>query len=736
MGRASAFASSGGCGIAERDAGEDLAHPVGGLGHQRRMGGDADTGARSPASRPAPWRSRAPPRWPAARRRRRPGPGSCGSRRRTCRARRRASTSSGSRASSRPMSAAIAPSRPAPLACIRRPRSRTRRTRVRELQGAGGDEGAVLAHRVAGGEGRVRRVDAASSRPALAQRLEVGDRRGEERRLGVLGAVELLLGAFERETADGLAERGVGMREHGGGGRGRIGEGARPCRRTGTPGRGRRRRSGSSDASVGLSGLSSVIPCTVARESGRSSAAGRTGLVRTCRDPHDPCSLAWISTRTRSPRTHGRPHAAPHATRRKAAPRDRHREGLRGRPVGPGRRGRHPDPERPPDHRARRDGPGAVARAGGRLRVPARRAAPRLHPARGAVRPRGRPARRRSRDLAEAIGRSPSATSRLVDGLVRRRLVERRPRRRIAASGRVWLTQRGQAIAAGRGPGARRPVPVGGAAAARRGTGARRDGRRRAGDPRHQPPRTADPGPATDARRVRRATTGQAPGPGRRGDHARRTPTFRWRSGIVTKAFQAVLPPTPHERCAACRARRSRRRRCEQSPSGEGHRCDISRIRVADTGSATAQDGAWGEMFQPVEHQQRRARPGCAEWGLGKLSSARSCDDGRSDPPTARRRRAARRTRSADPGGAASAAEARAPRRRGRATPSAARRRRRARRPRGSARGSALRLQAQGREAVASGRRADAVCLASVANGTMTGTGTPSGSCSQDRARM
>ena len=39
-----------------------------------------------------------------------------------------AATSSGSRASSRPMIAAIAPSRPAPDACIRRPRSRTSRS--------------------------------------------------------------------------------------------------------------------------------------------------------------------------------------------------------------------------------------------------------------------------------------------------------------------------------------------------------------------------------------------------------------------------------------------------------------------------------------------------------------------------------------------------------------------------------------------------------------------------------
>jgi DNA-binding MarR family transcriptional regulator len=49
-------------------------------------------------------------------------------------------------------------------------------------------------------------------------------------------------------------------------------------------------------------------------------------------------------------------------------------------------------------------------------------------------------------DLADTLARSPSATSRLVDGLVRRRLVERRTEeddRRLRA---VVLTQRGQAI--------------------------------------------------------------------------------------------------------------------------------------------------------------------------------------------------------------------------------------------------------------------------------------------------
>src|SRR5581483_12123846 len=57
--------------------------------------------------------------------------------------------------------------------------------------------------------------------PALAEGLENRDRGREEGRLGVLGAVELCLGAFEGEPADGLAERGVGDVEDGRGGRGR-----------------------------------------------------------------------------------------------------------------------------------------------------------------------------------------------------------------------------------------------------------------------------------------------------------------------------------------------------------------------------------------------------------------------------------------------------------------------------------------------------------------------------------
>ncbi len=49
-------------------------------------------------------------------------------------------------------------------------------------------------------------------------------------------------------------------------------------------------------------------------------------------------------------------------------------------------------------------------------------------------------------DLAETIGRSPSATSRLVDGLVRRRLVERRAETEDRRQRTLWLTQRGHAL--------------------------------------------------------------------------------------------------------------------------------------------------------------------------------------------------------------------------------------------------------------------------------------------------
>ena len=51
-------------------------------------------------------------------------------------------------------------------------------------------------------------------------------------------------------------------------------------------------------------------------------------------------------------------------------------------------------------------------------------------------------------DLADALNRSPSATSRLVDGLVRRKLLERRPETEDRRQRTLWLTQQGQALLA------------------------------------------------------------------------------------------------------------------------------------------------------------------------------------------------------------------------------------------------------------------------------------------------
>jgi DNA-binding MarR family transcriptional regulator len=49
-------------------------------------------------------------------------------------------------------------------------------------------------------------------------------------------------------------------------------------------------------------------------------------------------------------------------------------------------------------------------------------------------------------ELAELIGRSPSATSRLVEGLVRRRLVERHEEAEDRRQRTLYLTQRGRAL--------------------------------------------------------------------------------------------------------------------------------------------------------------------------------------------------------------------------------------------------------------------------------------------------
>ena len=159
-------------------------------------------------------------------------------------------TSSGRRSSSRPMTAAIRPSRPGARRLHLLAADAHEADGVREVQRAGGDQGRVLAHRVPGGEGGLGDVDAELV-PAFADGLEVGDRRGEQRGLAVLGPVELLLGALPGEPADRLAERGVGGGEHARRRRGRPRRARGPCRRSGCPGRGTRRRSDASVLSVG-----------------------------------------------------------------------------------------------------------------------------------------------------------------------------------------------------------------------------------------------------------------------------------------------------------------------------------------------------------------------------------------------------------------------------------------------------------------------------------------------------
>ena len=98
-------------------------------------------------------------------------------------------------------------------------------------------------------------------------------------------------------------------------------------------------------------------------------------------------------------------------------------------------------------------------------------------------------------DLADALGRSQSATSRLVDGLVKRGFVERRAETDDRRQRTVWLTASGPDAAGAGRPRAGRPVPGRGAAPADGGAHTDRDGRRSAGVACHHPAWAADQGP-------------------------------------------------------------------------------------------------------------------------------------------------------------------------------------------------------------------------------------------------
>ena len=116
-----------------------------------------------------------------------------------------------------------------------------------------------------------------------------------------------------------------------------------------------------------------------------------------------------------------------------------------------------------------------------------------LHPARGAVRPR-----RWQHADGRRAGRSRSAARRRrragsIDGLVRRRLVERQPRSRGPTPADAPPDPARPRRPARRGPRPGGSVPVRGPAAADRRAGDRGDGRGRAGDPCDQPARPPDP---------------------------------------------------------------------------------------------------------------------------------------------------------------------------------------------------------------------------------------------------
>ena len=185
-------------------------------------------------------------------------------------------------------------------------------------------------------------------------------------------------------------------------------------------------------------------PCTFAGIDGRSYA--RSGEDRPVTDIDESRTPPSVPPRRARPcvrRTKASDPAAGPGPARGPRPRPPpgrlepgDRPHLRGRPLGPGRRRRDADPERPPDLRARRDGPRAVARARRRVRVPARRAQPRLHAARRAVRARrgldddGRRPRRRDRAVAV---RHLAAGRRAGQAAARRAAA--RGRRRPAADG-------------------------------------------------------------------------------------------------------------------------------------------------------------------------------------------------------------------------------------------------------------------------------------------------------------
>ena len=202
----------------------------------------------------------------------------------------------------------------------------------------------------------------------------------------------------------------------------------------------------------------------------------RSGFAR----PPDRCTLAGIGGRSYARSGEDRPVTDIDEAHRPSAPRRRARRGPPDQGLRPGRRPgppRGPRPRAPPRRlepddrphasrptcRRRSSPPGRGSRTSARSPSASRWAARCGASSWSASRTSSASSTSASRswprctcsprastttvaDLAEAIGRSPSATSRLVDGLVKRRLVERRREDDDGRHRTVWLTQRGQAV--------------------------------------------------------------------------------------------------------------------------------------------------------------------------------------------------------------------------------------------------------------------------------------------------
>ena len=109
-------------------------------------------------------------------------------------------------ARSRPISAAIAPCPGGQASCIRRPRSRTARNASPKRQRAGGNQRAVLAQAMTGGQFR-------RDRAFGFERAQCRDRGRERRRLGVRSQAQVLLGTLEAHPRERETERLVGLFE-------------------------------------------------------------------------------------------------------------------------------------------------------------------------------------------------------------------------------------------------------------------------------------------------------------------------------------------------------------------------------------------------------------------------------------------------------------------------------------------------------------------------------------------